>query len=212
MKYLLVQNKQTVLLGPIEWRPRFIQSELNDLFDAGEKATKYTISPTETGYIDCNDGFEIFPITNSTGDAHDPIFEQLEGPFYTYADNQATETYNILDADIWVCKTKLKSKVTSLRRAKQILGTTVTIDDITVNVSTDDTELQKYVAALAVINDDTINWKFNGEFVQLNSTSLLHIIDTIRAYIQTQFDWEKSLYETIDAAADLPTLQDISVE
>lgn len=212
MKYLLVQNKTTVLLGPVEWRPRFIQSELNDLYDNGEKATAYTISPTEIGYIDCNDGFEIFPITNSTGDTHDPIFEQLEGPFYTYADNQATETYNILDADISSCKTKLKSKVTVLRRAKQVLGTTVTIGDITVNVGTDDTELQKYVAALAVINDDVINWKFNGEFVELNSTSLLHIIDTIRAYVQSQFDWEKSLYETIDAASDLTTLKAISVE
>lgn len=212
MKYLLVQNKQTVLLGPIEWRARFIQSELNDLFDAGEKATKYTISPTESGYVDCGDGFEIFPITGGTGDTHDPVFEQLVGPYYTYADNQATETYNVIDIDVTLCKEKLKAKVTSSRRTKQVLGTTVAIGENTVNVGTDDTELQKYVAALAAIGEGTINWKFNGTFIELNAVSLQAIIDAIRAYVQAQFDWEKTLYETIDAAADLTTLKAISVE
>jgi hypothetical protein len=201
-----------VLLGPIEWRARFIQSELNDLYDNGEKATSYTISPTESGYVDCSDGFEIFPITSSTGDAHDPVFEQLEGPFYTYSDNQATETYNVVDRDITFAKVSLKSLATVTRRGKQVLGITVTIGDNTVNVGTDDTELQKYVAALAAIGTDTINWKFNGSFIELNAASLQAIIDAIRSYVQAQFDWEKGIYESIDAANDLTTLKAITIE
>jgi hypothetical protein len=62
MNYLLVQNKQMVILGPITWRQRFIQTEINDLIDDGELTIDYTVPATEQGYINIGDGFEIFPV------------------------------------------------------------------------------------------------------------------------------------------------------
>ena len=211
MKYLLVQNKTTVLLGPIEWRPRFIQSELNDLFDDGEKATAYTISPTETGYIDCNDGFEIFPIASSEGSAHDPIYEQLAGPFYTYDNNVASEVYNVLDRDISLVKESLKQVVKAERQRKQLLGTTLNIGGTDVTLATDADELANFVSLLASTGEDSVNWKFKEGFITLTKANVQSIVDAIRSHIQTQFDWEKTIGETIDAATELSSLKSLTI-
>jgi len=211
MKYLLVQNKTTVLLGPIEWRPRFIQSELNDLVDAGEKATAYTISPTETGYIDCNDGFEIFPIASSEGSAHDPIYEQLAGPFYTYDNNVASEVYNVLDRDISFVKESLKQVISAERYRKQNLGTTLNIGGTDVTLATDADELANFVSLLSSIGEDSVNWKFKEGFITLVKADVQSIVDAIRSHIQTQFDWEKTIGETIETATELTSLKSLTI-
>jgi hypothetical protein len=211
MKYLLVQNQTTVLLGPIEWRARFIQSELNDLVDSGEKATPYTISPSESGYIDCGDGFEIFPIVASQGSDHNPIYQQLAGPFYTYDDNQASEVYNVLDRDIPYVKQSLKQLAKIERQRKQLLGTTVTINGTGVSLLTDADELANFVSLLSSIGESSVNWKFKEGFVTLVKANVQSIVDAIRSHIQTQFDWEKTIGETIDAASDVDTLKAIVI-
>jgi len=211
MKYLLVQNKTTVLLGPIEWRPRFIQSELNDLFDNGEKANAFTISPTETGYIDCNDGFEIFPIASSEGSQHDPIYEQLAGPFYTYDNNVASEVYNVLDRDISHVKESLKVVVKAERQRKQLLGTTLNIGGTDVTLATDADELANFVSVLSSIGDTSVNWKFKEGFITLTKANVQSIVDAIRSHIQTQFDWEKTIGETIKTATELTSLKSLTI-
>ena len=211
MKYILVQNKQTVLLGPIEWRPRFIQSELNDLVDAGEKVTAYTISPTETGYVDCGDGFEIFPIASSEGSQHDPIYQQLAGPFYMYDNNLASEVYTVFDRDISHIKESLKVVAKAERQRKQNLGTTINIGGTVVTLATSADELANFVSLLASIGEGSVNWKFKEGFITLTKADVQSIVDTIRAYIQTQFDWEKTIGETIDAATELTSLKSITI-
>lgn len=211
MKYLLVQNKKTVLLGPMEWRPRFIQSELNDLFDAGEKANKFTISLTETGYVDCGDGFEIFPIAASEGSQHDPIYEHLEGPFYTYDNNVASEVYNVLDKDVYYVKESLKQLTKAERQRKQLLGTTLNIGGTVVTIATDADELANFVSLLSSIGEDSVNWKFKEGFVTLTKVDVQNIVDTIRSHIQTQFDWEKEIHETINAATELTSLKSLNL-
>lgn len=212
MEYILVKDRQQVVLGPMQWKPRYIQTELNDLVEAEEKATAFTLSLTESGYVDCQDGYELMPVTFTFAD-HDPIYQHLEGPYYTYNDdNTAVGSYVVHDTDISMVKPALKLVVTQKRRIKQTLGTTVTVNGNEYNIPTDDTELQKYVAALAAIGDGTINWKFSGSFIELNAAALQAIIDAIRSYVQAQFDWEKSVYEAIDAASDLTTLKAITIE
>lgn len=211
MKYLLVQNKQTVILGPLEWRPRFIQSELNDLYDAGEKANKVTISPTETGYVDCGDGFEIFPIAASEGSQHNPIYEHLQGPFYTYDNNVASEVYNVLDRDISLVKESLKQVAKLERQRKQLLGTTLNINGTDVSLATDADELANFVSLLSSIDTDSVNWKFKEGFVTLVKADVQSIVDAIRSHIQTQFDWEKTIGETIDTATELTSLKSLTI-
>jgi len=210
MAYLLAKDKQQVILGPMPWKARYIQSELNDLVDSGEKATAFTISPTESGYVDCLDGYELIPVEFTFAD-HDPVYQHLEGPFYTYEGNAATGYYNVLDTDIALVKPALKNKAKTERQRKQTLGTTVTINGNVYSVATDDAELQKYIAAKESIGEASINWKFGNTFETIDAAGLQNVIDTIRAYVQSQFDWEKGIYDAIDAAADIAALKAINI-
>jgi len=210
MEYILVKDRQQVILGPLPWKARFIQSELNDLVEAEEKATAFTISQTEDGYVDCLDGYELIPVTFAF-DGYDPIYQHLEGPLYTYDGNIAIGTYNVHETDIGLVKPALKNIAKTERQRKQKLSTTVTINGNEYTIATDDVELQKYVSAKLSIGDGTISWKFGTSFETVDATGLQSVIDAIRSYVQAQFDWEKSIGESIDAATDVETLKAIVI-
>jgi hypothetical protein len=210
MEYILVKDRQQVILGPMPWRARYIQTELNDLVEAGEKSTQFTISQTENGYVDCQDGYELIPVTFIPIN-HDSTYQYLEGPFYTYEDNTAVGWYIIHDNDISLIKPLLKQVAKVERQRRQALGTTITINNIEYQVSTLDTELQKYTAAYTSIGEGSINWKFGDSFEALDASRLESVINAIRSYIQTQFDWEKSIHESIDAATNIDELKAITI-
>jgi hypothetical protein len=210
MEYLLIKDKQQVILGPMPWRARYIQSELNDLVDAGEKATAFTISPTESGYVDCGDGYELIPAIFSSTD-YDPIYQHLEGPFYTYNDNVASGLYNVLETDISLVKAKLKEIAKAERQRKQNLGTTVNIGGTDVSLATDADELANFVSLLSSIGEDSVNWKFKEGFITLTKANVQSIVDAIRSHIQTQFDWEKTICETIETATELSSLKTLTI-
>lgn len=210
MEYILVKDRQQVIIGPMPWKARFIQEELNALVEAEDKATAFTISQTESGYVDCQDGYELIPVTFTHAD-HDPVYQHLAGPFYTYEGNTAIGAYNVLDTDILLVKPTLKNKAKVERQRKQTLGTTVTINSNTYSVATDDVELQKYVAAKESVGSDSINWKFGNTFETIDAAGLQLVINAIRTYVQAQFDWEKGICDTIDAAADITALKAIVI-
>jgi hypothetical protein len=210
MEYLLVKDREQVILGPMPWKSRYIQTELNDLVEDGEKASDYTISQTESGYVDCGDGYELIPVTFVPPE-YDSVYQHLAGPFYTYTDNEVVGIYTVNDSDIDGVKSILKNQASSERRRKQVLSTTVIIDGIELSIASDDAELQKYVSALASIGDATISWKFGLNFVDLNAAGLQTIIDSIRGYVQSQFDWEKGIYESIDTASTVEQLKAIVI-
>lgn len=210
MEYILVKDRQQVILGPMPWKARYIQSELNDLVDAEEKATAFTISQTESGYVNCLDGYELIPVTFNAIN-YDPIYQYLEGPFYTYEGNSALGTYSIHETDISLVKPTLKQIVKTERQRKQVLGTTLNINGTVVSLATDTDELANFVSLLASIGEDLVNWKFKEGFITLNKANVETIVAAIRSYIQTQFDWEKTTCEAIDAATELSTLKSITI-
>lgn len=207
MQYLLVQNRTTVLLGPIDWRPRFIQSELNDLMDSGDLTVKYTVPSSEQGYVNIGDGIEIFPV-NMTIPAHDLNYQYLSGPFYTYdSTNVAQGTYTVNDLDINSVKSNLKQVVAAQRYIKQISGTTVTVANTTFSVGTDTDTLNQFVSLSNATGINTINYKSPNGFISVTGTDIQSIVNQINTYIQEQFTWEMTTGQAIDAASDVTTLQ-----
>jgi len=210
MNYLLVQNKQMVVLGPITWRQRFIQTEINDLIDDGELTIEYTVPATEQGYINIGDGFEIFPVELTTP-AFDPIYEELSGPFWTYENNVATGLYTVNTLSIEKIKGHLKQVVTTERYRKQNLGITVTIANTTFFVSTDTNTINSLLSLANNTGTDTINYKSPNGFISLTGTDIQNVVNQIHDYVQTQFDWEKTTNETVDDAVDITTLQAVEI-
>jgi hypothetical protein len=210
MQYLLVQNKTIVHLGPITWKPRMIQTELNDLLEQEELKTSFTVPQTEQGYILLSDGFEIFPISQHELPAFDPIYEHLEGPLWTYENDSAAATYNVKALDLGLIKTKLKQKAADERVHRENLGTILTLDVGVVNLKTDFASRSQYATIYSTATDST-TFKSNGVFLTLTKDDLLKVVTTVNDYIHTQFAWEKDIWSKIDAASDSDSLKSIVI-
>lgn len=203
MKYVLVQDKQYVLLGPIEWRPRMIQSEIDDL------DIPWRVPVVEQGYISITDHYEIFPVVSIIEPNYQTDFEELSGPFYTFNNNEATATYIPVNLSIEQIQSNLKSKVSAERYRREIAGTTVNINGVDYNIETDRNNRPKWVH-LATLTGPT-NWKFNNEFVSLTNQDANLILNSINSHVQNQFDWEKNMFNEIDRKTSIEELKLIVV-
>ena len=206
MAFLLVENRQSVLLGPMDWRQRFFQSELNDL------EVDYQVPSTLTGYHQINDELEIFPVVEITVPDHDPQFDQLAGPFWTYDNEEARGVYTKQDIDINTIKSNLKNVVAAERYRRENTITTVTVQDVTVSLDVSRDNRNIFVQKLMMMGDtDTVVWKFPETWLTLTKAELSSVVIAGAAYIQAQFDWEKSVADSIDAAATVDDLKAITI-
>lgn len=206
MQYLLVENKQIVHLGPIFWRHRFIQSEVDDL------EIDYIVSPTEPeSYVKINDSVEIYPVVLDQP-SFDPLYEQLEGPFWNFENQTATGTYNVIARDINHTKDDLKALASSERYKKEISGVKHNIQNTEVTIATDRDSRNIFTQKLIVMNDtDTIQWKLPENWTALSKTDLIDILNAINNHVQAQFDWEKDIVFQINSASTFEELKSIVI-
>lgn len=207
-------NGNFVILGPIEWKPRYISDVLSDEFDENITVTKedalnvpYDIIPGVTArkcecvYEDIN-----------------PKIHRHEGPFWVYDDAnteiQAVATWENRDIPIDQVKSDLKNKVADLRWKKEAKGVTLTIQGTEVWCDTSrgnrDIFLQKY----SIMPDNTtINWKFlNNVWLELAKTELGTIVMEGSTYIQSCFNWEAERSAVIDNCTTLAELDALVFE
>ena len=212
MDYLLVQNQSTVHLGPVTWKQRFIQSEINDLIDSGELNVDYTVPPVDQGYINIGDGFEIFPVSLAIP-TYDSAYQHLSGPVWTYTGNVATGTYTVIDRPINDIKSSLLTIAAAERYRRECLGTTanVTSSNVTVSLATDPTNRGQYVVLLNSMTSNTINFKTNSGFIELSNTDIQTMATAVHNYVQSQFNWEQSIYNQINDSQDISTLKSIQI-
>ena len=203
MKYVLVEDKQYVLLGPIEWRPRMIQNEIDSL------DIIWTVPPVEQGYISITDRYEIYPISDIQIPNHNGDFEELAGPFYTFDNKQATATYNVVNQNINNIKTNLKNKITAERYRREIAGTKITLNSTEYSIETDRDNRAKWIQ-LANLSGP-INWKINGSFITVTNLEATAILEAVNSYVQTQFDWEKTMYDLIDSKVSIDDLKTVEM-
>jgi hypothetical protein len=204
MDYILVKNRQQILLGPVSWRQRAIQNELL------QEGIEYDV-PTETGtYLKFTDEVEIFPCT-VTPPVFNPLYQEPAGPFWTYEENRATGSYNTVDLPLEKVKGLLKGVLAGKRYAKEIEGTTVTINDIEIKLDTTREGRKQYTELLASMGTEAIEFKAGQQFITLQPSDVQTMITAVHTHIQTQFGWEKTVSESIDAASDVDALKNIEV-
>lgn len=217
MDYVLVQNKQTVLMGPIPWiQPRF-QREINDLVDNGEKPTRYQIptkAPEENdGYLDLGEGFEMFPVELANPPNFDPIYFQLAGPYYAYVNNYAVQSWDAVPVELWQSKNTMIEKIKALRYSKENGGITLDIQGLPVRIDTDRARRSIFTEKLTAMSEtDTINWKFNEGWLTLSYSDVQTIVTSIANHVQQQFDWELQLTQQVDAVQTVEELQSIDID
>lgn len=211
MNYLLVENKQIVHLGPVPWKHRFIQAELDDL------EVYFNVNPTETGYVKINDKFELIPLVEDITPDYDIIYHHLAGPFYTYNEQPdgtftATMTHTIHDNPLESIKGHFKQIVANERYRKENMGTTANVQGQIVTVDTSRENRNTLVQAfLLMSNTDTINWKFPEGFITLSYSEIESVVATGALYIQAQFDWEVAKNAELDACTSVEEIKAVEI-
>ena len=184
-----------LILGPIAWKPRYIQEMINDEFEldvklsnSDEQIIPFNITPD----IRVRKVLEIKPIIN-------PLIEQYDGPFWSYTDDLATANYVPSFKNVDYVREQVKEVLKQKRYEKECAGTKVAIQNQEVTVETDRDTRNIFVQAFLIIGDnETRNWKFKEGWLNLTKTDLQTIVTAGAAYIQSQFDWESSLIEQIN--------------
>lgn len=202
MDYVMVENKKTVLVGPMPWRNRFFQRELNDL------DIDYVVSPLEPfSYVKITESIEIFPVVEILNSDFDPVFEHVSGPYWIFENESARGHFIKHYNDTAVIKHSLKSQLAAERYRREILGVAAVIQDCVVTITTDRQSRnimnQHY---MLMTEDQVVQWKFPEMWVSLTKNSLATAIYRCNQYVQAQFDWEKALSDSIDTAQTVEEL------
>lgn len=127
---------------------------------------------------------------------------------WTYDYVQQTLVYSPIDLS--VLKQRKKDQVAAIRWEKERIGTNFN----GLNIPTDDVTQTKILGAALAATIDlnyTVKWKTPLGFIDLDSTMILALAQTIRSHIQLCFDREAELSTLIDQAADVTALDSIDI-
>ena len=207
MQYLLVQNRQSIMFGPVFWQPRFIKSVLADA------DIEYTPSPiAPESRISINETIEIFPIAELIQPSHDPVYEQLAGPWWTYNDTSALGHYTVVERDLTAIKSTLLEQTAATRWSRETAGIKYTINGVEVSVATDRESRNIWTQKILSLGDDVaVQWKFPQGWVIVTKADLIALLGAIDTHVQAQYDWEAGIVAQISAAQTVTELQEIVI-
>ena len=202
--YALVHDTQ-LILGPIKYNYRLINSELEDLeVNAKVSPRDYdnvpiTLNENTSTYL--LPAVEIIP-------EYDPRFSGLGNfTWEIIKENnipvRVEFTYIIGNKTLEQIKAEYKALVAPIRWGKENQIIPITINNVQVEVSTGREERDQFVSKLVScsnIENATHNYKFrNDVWLVIGCTELQTILEEIDHHIQEAFDWEYTKLQEIDA-------------
>ena len=200
-----------VLLGPINWNPRYIASVLQSDLDLDQAPTILASDEQRVPY-DILPNVRVRKAVTSYAELNAKT-QRHEGPFWTYDNDEATATWTAVDKPIDLVKGELKTLVAAERYRKENAGIKLTIQGTEVTCDTSrenrDIFLQRL---LTMAPTDTVNWKFPESFINITYSELESIISAGVVHIQSCFDWELTKGTEIDACTTLAQLDAIVIE
>ena len=200
MAYLLIEKlndgTDVVLLGPMEWRPRFFQSCLRDDLEIDFQVP---LSNDNNEAIIVNEIARIIPVTDIgiMGEYNQKI-HHLDGPYYNMSQLSAEVYHNVKDKPIEFVKDELKLILSANRYRYETMGIQLSIQSKIVVALTTREDRWLYLQAFQ-LGKDNINWKFGSEFLTLTNTELGQIVDGVVNHVQATFDWETLKIDELDS-------------
>lgn len=192
-------NNNSLILGPMGFNVRYINSELEDL-EVEERITPQS-------YTD-------LPIHFSDGDTHLVLIEknipQHNSRYHNIGNftweiikendipTKVVLTYPIADKTLDEVKEIRKQEVAPVRREKENTVITVNLDGTSVEVSTSREE-RLLLASKITAAPGPHNFKFRNTWAQVTTEQLQTIVSEIDVKVQEAFDWELAKLQEIDA-------------
>ena len=188
-----------VLLGPVNWNSKFfssvIQSDLDlDYRPEIKDSDKYKVP------FDILPNVRIREVTVIQPE-YNPKTQFLNGPYWTYTENDATASYNVEYKNLDLVKSELKQEIAGIRYDKEISGTKITLNNKEISLTTNRSDRDLYVQKYIVMGDsDTVDWKFPEGWMTLTKSEMSDIVNAVNNHVQDAFLWELTKSTEIDNA------------
>lgn len=203
-------NYDEVLLGPIEWKPRFIASVLQQDLELDELPTILASDESRIPY-------DILPDVRVRRvefayEQHNPKLQYHNGPFWSYDNDIALATYVATDKPLDLVKSELKTLLAAERYKKEISGVKTTIQGLEITVDTNRGDRDVFVQKYLLMSDtDTVEWKFPEGWLTLSKSDLGQVVSAGAAHVQSSFSWEASKVVEIDSCTTLQELDAVVI-
>jgi len=208
-------NGNFVILGPIDWRPRYIS---DIIFDELQEEVTVTAEDEQRVPYEILPGVKVRRCNITYENLTNEKIHRHEGPFWIYDDEnpevQAIASWIRVDKPISQVKGELKSLAASVRWQKESLGVVLNIQETDVFCDTSRGNRNIFLQKYSMMQDnETIKWKFpDNIWLTLSKTELGFIVSKGAEYIQSCFDWEADKSAEIDACTTLEELDAIIIQ
>lgn len=204
-------NNNSLILGPIGYNVRMINSELEDL------EVEDTISPQSYTNlpIHFSDGLtHLLPIEKVIPD-NNPKYHNI-GNFTWEIINEnnipvkVLFTYPVTDKTLEEVKELKKQEVAPVRRQKENTILNLIVNNTEIQVSTSREERILLASKLSA-SPGPHNYKFANTWLEITTTELQYILNQIDIKVQEAFDWELSKLQEIDACTTIDEVYDVTI-
>jgi hypothetical protein len=204
-------NNNSLILGPMGFNVRMINSELEDL-ELEDRITpqSYTDLP-----IHFSDGLtHLLPLEKDI-QSHDPKYHKVGNFTWSIIEENNVPikvilTYPIINKTLEEVKSLRKQEVAPVRREKENTTITLTINETEVQVSTSRDERILLSAKLSA-SPGPHNFKFDNTWLQITTEQLQYVLTQIDIKVQEAFDWEFTKLQEIDACVTIDDVYNVVI-
>lgn len=210
MEIALIHNKQ-LILGPMPFNMRMINSELNDL----ELPDLVSIRSYEELPIHFSDNLtHLLPIEKVIP-PYDFKYHKIEDFTWEIVLNnnipvKVLFTYPLIERTINEIKEERKNEVSSIRKQKENKTISVNVNGTSVEVYTSREERQILSSKLSASPEPHI-FKFKNTWLNITEEDLQHIIKEVDNSIQEVFNWEFNKFQEIDSCKTIDEVYKVEI-
>lgn len=204
-------NNDSLILCPIGYNIRMINSELEDL-DVSETINpqSYTEIP-----IHFSDGLTHLLLVEKEIPQHDPKYHNVGN--FTWEIIKENDvpikvklTYPIIDKTLDEVKYIRKQEVKPERQRRENQVLTLIVNNTEVQVSTSREERLLLTSKLSS-SSGTYNYKFLNTWLGITQQELQYIISEIDSFVQQAYDWELLKLQEIDACETIDDVYNVKI-
>lgn len=211
MEIAFIHNN-SLILGPMGFNVRMINSELEDLELEDRISTQsYTNIP-----IHFSDELTHLLLLEKEVPAYDSKYHNLGNFNWEIIEENNVPvkvklTYPLVEKTIKEVKYSRKQEVTAYRKEKENKIISLTINETEIKIATSREErliLASKLSALPGLH----NYKFSNTWLEITTENLQYIITEIDKVVQSAYDWELSKLQEIDACQTLDEIYNVIIK
>lgn len=204
-------NNNSLILGPMRFNVRMINSELEDL-ELEDRISPQSYKDLPIHFSDSNT--HLLPIEKDIP-SYDPKYHNIGNFTWEIIEENGVKvkvllTYPIGDKTLEEVKAVRKKEVAPIRREKENTTIILTLNGTEVEVSTSREERVLLSSKLSS-SYGTYNYKFKNTWLEITTEELKTILSEIDKVVQAAFDWELTKLQEIDACETIDDVYAVAI-